>query len=165
LEHVNSRCRKVIKRRHLLVRSRWHPSSYPLVQRYGRLVFCSSASILTSKLIVLVDSQSYFGRNSSLASWSSQPPKHLLRLVSLPVELFWVFLNTAPQVIGLTVIHDMFFFQERTRKINLWAFTYLVGPYLGPFIAGFLIQNINWRQDIGVLAAFYGFSTHDYLLW
>jgi hypothetical protein len=28
----------------------------PLVQRYGRLVFCSSASILTSKLIVLVDS-------------------------------------------------------------------------------------------------------------
>jgi len=40
----------------------------PLVQRYGRLVFCSSASTLTSKLIVLVDSQSYFSRNCSLAS-------------------------------------------------------------------------------------------------
>ena len=69
------------------------------------------------------------------------------------------FFNTVPQVIGLTMIHDMFFFHERTRKINLWAFTYLVGPYLGPFIAGFLIQKINWRQDFGVLAAFYGFST------
>jgi MFS family permease len=53
----------------------------------------------------------------------------------------------------------MFFFQERTRKINLWAFIYLVGPYPGPFIAGFLIQNINWRQDFGVLVAFYSFST------
>ena len=69
------------------------------------------------------------------------------------------FFNTAPQVIGLTMIHDMFFFHERTRKINLWAFTYLIGPYLGPFIAGFLIQKVNWRQDFGVLAAFYGFST------
>lgn len=69
------------------------------------------------------------------------------------------FFNTAPQVIGLTMIHDMFFFHERTRKVNLWAFTYLVGPYLGPFIAGFLIQKINWRQDFGILAAFYGFST------
>jgi MFS family permease len=68
------------------------------------------------------------------------------------------FFNTAPQVIGLTIIHDMFFFHERTRKINFWAFSFLVGPYLGPFIAGFLIQKINWRQDFGVLAAFHGFA-------
>jgi len=53
----------------------------------------------------------------------------------------------------------MFFFQGRARKINLWAFTYLVDPYLGPFIARFLIQNINWRQDLGALVAFYDFST------
>jgi MFS family permease len=69
------------------------------------------------------------------------------------------FFDTAPQVIGLTIIHDMFFFHERTRKINIWAFTYLIGPYMGPFIAGFLIQKINWRQDFGVLAAFYAAST------
>jgi MFS family permease len=68
------------------------------------------------------------------------------------------FFNTAPQVIGLTIIHDMFFFHERTRKINFWAFSFLIGPYLGPFIAGFLIQKINWRQDFGVLAAFHGFA-------
>jgi MFS family permease len=61
-------------------------------------------------------------------------------------------------VIGLTIIHDMFFFHERTRKINFWAFSFLIGPYLGPFIAGFLIQKINWRQDFGVLAAFHGFA-------
>ena len=73
------------------------------------------------------------------------------------------FFNTDPQVIGLTIIHDMFFFHERARKINIWAFSFLVGPYAGPyagpFVAGFLIQKINWRQDFGVLAAFYGFST------
>jgi MFS family permease len=69
------------------------------------------------------------------------------------------FFNTAPQVIGLTIIHDIFFFHERARKINLWAFTFLVGPYLGPLIAGQLISKISWRQDFGVLAAFYGFST------
>jgi MFS family permease len=69
------------------------------------------------------------------------------------------FFNTAPQVIGLTIIHDMFFFHERARKINIWAFSFLVGPYAGPFVAGFLIEKINWRQDFGVLAAFYAFST------
>jgi MFS family permease len=68
------------------------------------------------------------------------------------------FFNTAPQVIGLTIIHDMFFFHERTRKINVWAFSFLVGPYLGPFISGFLIQKINWRQDFGVMAGFHGFA-------
>ncbi len=29
---------------------------------------------------------------------------------------------------------------------------------MGPFIAGFLIQKINWRQDFGVMAAFHGFA-------
>ena len=67
--------------------------------------------------------------------------------------------NTAPQVIGLSIIHDMFFFHERTRKINMWAFSFLVGPYLGPFISAFIVQKISWRACYGVLAGFYGLST------
>ena len=68
------------------------------------------------------------------------------------------FFNTAPQVIGLGVIHDMFFFHERARKINLWAFAFLVGPWLGPFLAAMILKGVSWRADFGILAALYGFS-------
>ena len=67
--------------------------------------------------------------------------------------------GTIPQVIGLCIINDVFFFHERARKINLWSFSTLIGPHAGPFIAAFLIQKIDWHQDFGVLAGFYGVST------
>jgi MFS family permease len=56
------------------------------------------------------------------------------------------------------MIHDLFFFHERARKINIWAFTFLIGPYLGPFISAFLIETINWRMVFAVLCGFYGLS-------
>jgi MFS family permease len=56
------------------------------------------------------------------------------------------------------MIHDMFFFHERARKINIWAFSFLIGPYLGPFISGFIAEKLDWRNNFGVLAGFYGFS-------
>ena len=57
------------------------------------------------------------------------------------------------------MVHDMFFFHERARKVNLWVFSFLIGPFLGPFISGFLIQAISWRHCFAVLAGFYGAST------
>ena len=68
------------------------------------------------------------------------------------------FFGAAPQVIGLSIIHDMFFFNERTRKINIWAASFLMGPYLGPFISSLLLQKLEWRPDFAVLAGFYGLS-------
>lgn len=68
------------------------------------------------------------------------------------------FFGAAPQVIGLSIIHDMFFFHERARKVNIWAASFLIGPYLGPFFSSLLILKLNWRQDFGVLAGFYGLS-------
>lgn len=68
------------------------------------------------------------------------------------------FFNTSPQVIGLSIVGDMFFFNERTIRINIWAFSFILGPFLGPFISAFLIEKMSWRADYGVLAAFYGFS-------
>jgi MFS family permease len=47
---------------------------------------------------------------------------------------------------------------ERARKVNIWAFTFLLGPFLGPFISSFLLSKISWRFDMGVLAMFYGVS-------
>lgn len=68
------------------------------------------------------------------------------------------FFGAPPQVIGLSMIHDLFFFHERARKINIWAFTFLIGPYLGPFISGFIVSKLDWRNTYGVLCGFYGLS-------
>ena len=68
------------------------------------------------------------------------------------------FFGAPPQVIGLSIIHDMFFFHERARKVNIWAASFLIGPYLGPFISSLLLLQLQWRPDFGVLAGFYGLS-------
>ncbi|KAL2018605.1 hypothetical protein VTK56DRAFT_575 [Thermocarpiscus australiensis] len=68
------------------------------------------------------------------------------------------FFGAPPQVIGMPVIHDLFFFHERARKVNIWAASFLVGPYLGPLISSLLLLRIGWRPDFGVLAGFYAFS-------
>lgn len=66
--------------------------------------------------------------------------------------------NTPPQVIGLSIIHDMFFFHKRARKINIWAFSFFCGPFLGPFISGLLVERISWRAVYGVLAGLHGLA-------
>lgn len=68
------------------------------------------------------------------------------------------FFGAAPQVIGLSIVHDLFFFHERARKVNIWAFSFLIGPYLGPFISAFVAEKLSWRNDFAVLCGFYGFS-------
>jgi MFS family permease len=57
------------------------------------------------------------------------------------------------------LIRGRFFFHERVRYTNLWVFCLLGGPFLGPFIAAWLIQAVSWRADYGVLAALHGLST------
>jgi MFS family permease len=52
----------------------------------------------------------------------------------------------------------MFFFHERTIRVNIWAFSFILGPFFGPFLSAFLLEKINWRADYGVLAGLYGFS-------
>jgi MFS family permease len=66
--------------------------------------------------------------------------------------------NTAPQIIGLSIIHDMYSFHDRTRKINIWSYSFLAGPFLGPFVSGLIITKLSWRKDFGILSAMYGFS-------
>lgn len=36
--------------------------------------------------------------------------------------------------------------------------SFLIGPYLGPFISSFCIEKIGWRPDFGILCGFYGWS-------
>jgi MFS family permease len=59
----------------------------------------------------------------------------------------------------LVLSHYRFFFHERVRYTNLWVFSLLGGPFLGPFIAAWLIQAVSLRADYGVLAGLHGLST------
>lgn len=59
------------------------------------------------------------------------------------------FVNTAPQVIGLSIVHDMFFFHQRARMVNVWVFCLMGGPFLGPFVASWLLLKLDWRADFG----------------
>lgn len=65
---------------------------------------------------------------------------------------------SAPQVIGLTFIHDMFFFHERTRKINIWCVSFLTGPVFAPVMSSLILSKIGWREDFAVLAGMYCLS-------
>ncbi|KAF2429212.1 MFS general substrate transporter [Tothia fuscella] len=112
----------------------------PLVQRYGRLPV-----LFWSQLLTLVCSIGAYGAQSYAGFTACRTLQG--------------FFGAPPQVIGLSMIHDMFFFHERTRKINIWAFSFLIGPYLGPFISGLVAgAHVDWRNNFGILAGFYGFS-------
>ncbi|KAJ5909198.1 hypothetical protein N7495_001880 [Penicillium taxi] len=69
------------------------------------------------------------------------------------------FFGTVPQVVGLPIIHDMYSPDEWPRMINIWGTTFLVGPFLGPAIAGYIGAATSWRVSFGVLTALYGLST------
>lgn len=74
--------------------------------------------------------------------------------------------GTVPQVIGLPIIYDMYAPREWPTMINIWASTFLVGPFLGPAIAGYIGEGTHsWRIPFGVLAALYGLSTIIILLF
>ena len=111
----------------------------PLVQRYGRLPV-----LFWSQFLTLVCSIGAYGAKNYAGFTACRTLQG--------------FFGAPPQVIGLSMIHDMFFFHERARKINIWAFTFLIGPYLGPFISGFCAEKLGWRDNFGVLCGFYGFS-------
>ncbi|OJD35361.1 mfs transporter [Diplodia corticola] len=66
--------------------------------------------------------------------------------------------TSPPQVIGLTFIHDMFFFHERTRKINIWCVAFLVGPIFAPVMSSLILSKVGWREDFAVVAGMYFLS-------
>ncbi|KAI0477390.1 MFS general substrate transporter [Xylariaceae sp. FL0804] len=63
------------------------------------------------------------------------------------------FFSTVCQVSGLIVIQDIFFFHERTRKINVWASFFVISPYLGPLLAAFMIATEPWTTPFWVFTA------------
>ncbi len=68
--------------------------------------------------------------------------------------------GTVPQVIGLPIIYDMYHHRDWPRMINIWGTTFLVGPFLGPAIAGYILYGTGkWESSFAVLTGLYGAST------
>lgn len=64
------------------------------------------------------------------------------------------FTLTAYQVVGLACVKDMFFFHEHARKIGIWVATIILSPYLGPFLANFIIAGTHqWRPVLWLVLA------------
>ncbi|KAI7194669.1 MFS general substrate transporter [Hortaea werneckii] len=51
----------------------------------------------------------------------------------------------AGQTGGLIWIRDIFFLHEIPRKINIWSGFIIASPYLGPFMASFVVWGLTWR--------------------
>ncbi|QRV93905.1 major facilitator superfamily transporter [Ceratobasidium sp. AG-Ba] len=60
------------------------------------------------------------------------------------------FFSTAPQVVGLYFIKDIFFWHQEARMVNIWTFSFVVSPFLGPFLFGFLVERQTWRWAYGI---------------
>lgn len=66
------------------------------------------------------------------------------------------FFGAAPQIIGLSMIHDLFFWHERARKINIWAFFFLVGPYMLPLISSLVVEKEKLAEHMGRTLWYFG---------
>ncbi|KIW21288.1 hypothetical protein PV08_01868 [Exophiala spinifera] len=114
----------------------------PFIDAYGRQVFCG-LSIAPFTLFVVLGCV-------YAESWS----------VFTALRSLQGLFGTVPQVIGLPIIHDMYAPHEWPRYINIWGTTFLVGPFLFPAIAGYILEGTgSWRDSFKVLTGFYGLST------
>ncbi|CAG8006926.1 unnamed protein product [Penicillium salamii] len=118
----------------------------PLIEAYGRLPIWLWPQVITMLMVL----------GATLSNdWSTFTTFRSLQ------GLF----GTVPQVIGLPIIHDMYSEEEWPRMINIWGTTFLVGPFLGPAIAGYIGAGTDWRTSFGVLTAIYGVSTMMVILF
>ncbi|EKV11584.1 MFS transporter, putative [Penicillium digitatum PHI26] len=118
----------------------------PLIEAYGRLPIWLWPQVITMFMVM--------GATFS-NDWSTFTTFRSLQ------GLF----GTVPQVIGLPIIHDMYTSAEWPRMINIWGTTFLVGPFLGPAIAGYISTGSDWRISFAVLTAIYGMSTAMVILF
>ena len=56
-------------------------------------------------------------------------------------------------------IQDIFFFHEHPRKINIWAGSTIISPYVGPLIAAFIVsQYKTWPNVFWVCTGLTAFA-------
>lgn len=98
----------------------------------------------------------------------------------IAVRVLQGFFAASAQVLGLTVIQDMyvfplyfqythlsccshltlisFYFEEHARKIGIWGWSILIGPYFGPFLSSMILHNLHWRESFWIVVGIVGFG-------
>jgi len=51
-----------------------------------------------------------------------------------------------------------FFFHEHARKIGIWAWAFVISPYLGPFLSAIISNYKPWRTDFWIDFLFIGLA-------
>lgn len=51
-----------------------------------------------------------------------------------------------------------FYFEEHARKIGIWGWSILIGPYFGPFLSSMILHNIHWRESFWIVVGIVGFG-------
>jgi MFS family permease len=51
---------------------------------------------------------------------------------------------------SIYVVHLRFFFHEHARKIGIWAWAFVISPYLGPFLSAIIANFESWRTSFWI---------------
>ncbi|KAK6828955.1 hypothetical protein RU639_003213 [Aspergillus parasiticus] len=112
----------------------------PLIEAYGRLPVWLWPQFITTFMVLGATLSNDYGTFTAFRSLQG---------------LF----GTVPQVVGLPIIHDMYRPEDWPQMINIWGTTFLIGPFIGPALAGYIGAGSNWKVSFGILTVFYGIST------
>ncbi|EGG10739.1 uncharacterized protein MELLADRAFT_103158 [Melampsora larici-populina 98AG31] len=66
------------------------------------------------------------------------------------------FFSSAPQVMGLYVINDMYPFHLQARKVNVWTSGFLCSPFVAPWLFGYLNAKISYRWGYWIACMYVG---------
>ncbi|KKK20862.1 putative Polyamine transporter [Aspergillus ochraceoroseus] len=108
----------------------------PLIEAYGRLPVWMWTQFITTFMVLGATLSNGYGTFTTFRSLQG---------------LF----GTVPQVVGLPIIHDIL----PTKSNKFRGTTFLVGPFLGPALAGYIGAGGGWKVSFGILTVFYGIST------
>lgn len=64
------------------------------------------------------------------------------------------FFSTAPQVIGLYIISDIYPVHRQARAIAIWSLAYISSPFISPWLFGYLCARQSWRWAYGAGSLF-----------
>ncbi|KAI5840785.1 major facilitator superfamily domain-containing protein [Morchella snyderi] len=111
----------------------------PFAQRYGTLPVMFWSTLMTCFMTIAC---------ASCPTW----------IGFIAVRVLQGFFAASAQVLGLTVIQDIFYFEEHARKIGIWGWSILIGPYFGPFLSSMILHNLHWRESFWIVVGIVGFG-------
>lgn len=64
------------------------------------------------------------------------------------------FFSTAPQVLGLYIVSDIYPVHRQNRAIAIWTLAYIASPFISPWLFGYLCARQSWRWAYGAGSLF-----------